>query len=131
VAEKLKDIVIEEMETINPFTLPPWEKRLPTITNKAVIRYPDSNWVAQIAVSSLARNGVVRLGGAIKIHKCVRDVLTVETFSSTLGPRTEQNPYVGELAAMAYALKQLLQRRYCSIMLWTRNKAAMLTLRNP
>jgi ribonuclease HI len=38
---------------------------------------------------------------------------------------------VGELAAMAYALKQLPQRRYRSITLLTRNKAAVLTLRNP
>jgi ribonuclease HI/exonuclease III len=131
VAEKLKDIAMEEMETINPFTLPPWEKRLPTITDKAVTRHPDSNRAAQIAVSSSARNGVVGLGGAIETRKRVGDVLTVETFSSTLGPRTEQNPYVGELAAMAYALKQLPQRRYRSITLLTRNKAAVLTLRNP
>jgi hypothetical protein len=74
---------------------------------------------------------VVGLGRAIKTHKRVGDVPTVETFSSTLGPRTEQNPYVGELAAMAYALKQLPQCRYRSITLLTRNKAAVLMLRNP
>jgi hypothetical protein len=109
VAEKLKDIVMEEIKTINPFTLPPWEKRLPTITNKAVIRHPDSNWAAQIAVSSSAQNSVVGLSRAIETRKHVGDVPTVETFSSTLGPRTEQNPYMGKLVAIAYALKQLPQ----------------------
>jgi hypothetical protein len=43
VVEKLKDIIMEEIETINLFTLPPWEKRLPTITNKVVIRHLDLN----------------------------------------------------------------------------------------
>ena len=44
---------------------------------------------------------------------------------------TEQNPYIGELAAMAQAVEQLPRRKYHSITLLTRNKAAVLTLRNP
>jgi ribonuclease HI/exonuclease III len=131
VAEKLKGITMEEMETIHPFTLPPWEKRVQTITNKEMTRQPDSNRAAYIAVSSSARNGVVGLGAAIKTRKRVGDDPTVETLFSTLGSRTEQNPYVAELAAMAHALQQLPRRKYHSITLWTRNKAAVLTLRNP
>ncbi len=34
VADALKDIAIEELETINPFTLAPWEKRVQTITDE-------------------------------------------------------------------------------------------------
>ncbi|KAM3066458.1 hypothetical protein ACMFMG_012228 [Clarireedia jacksonii] len=131
VAEKLKGFAMEEMETIHPFTLPPWEKRVQTITNKEIMRQPDSNRAAYIAVSSSARNGVVGLGAAIKTRKRVGDDPTVETLFSTLGARTEQNPYVAELAAMARALQQLPRRKYHSITLWTRNKAAVLTLRNP
>ena len=131
VVEKLKDIAMEEMETIHPFTLPPWEKRVQTVTDKEITRQPDSNRAAYIAVSSSARNGVVGLGAAIKTRKHVRDDPTVDTLSSTLGPRTEQNPYMVELTAMAHALQQLLWHKYHSIMLLTRNKAAMLMLRNP
>ena len=131
VAETLKDIEMQELETINPFALAPWEKRVHTITVKEITTQPDSNRAAHIAVSSSARNGVVGFGATIKTRKHVGDAPTVETLSSTLGPRTEQNPYVGELAAMAYALEQLPQRRYRSITLLTRNKAAVLTLRNP
>ena len=131
VAEKLKDVAMEEMETIHPFTLPPWEQRVRTITDKEGTRQPDSNRAAYVAVSSSARNGVVGLGAAIKTRKHVGDDPIVETLSSTLGPRTEQNPYVAELAAMAHALQQLPRRKYHSITLLTRNKAAVLTLRNP
>ena len=131
VAEKLKDISMEDMETIYPFTLPPWEKRVQIITSKEVTRQPDSNQAVYIAVSSSARNGVVGLGAALKTRKRVGEDPTVETLSSTLGPRTEQNPYVAELAAMAHALEHLPRRKYHSITLLTRNKAAVLTLRNP
>jgi ribonuclease HI len=131
VAETLKDISMEDKETINPFTLAPWETRAQTATDGTATREPDSTRAAYIAVSSSARNGVVGLGGAIETRKRVGDAPTVETFSSTLGLRTEQNPYVGKLAAMAQALNQLPQRRYRSVTLLTRNKAAVLTIRNP
>ncbi len=104
VAERLKDIAIEEMETIHLFTLSPWEKRVQTITNEEITKQLDSNQAAYVAVSSLARNSVVGLGAAIKTRKRVRDDPIVETLYSTLGLRTEQNPYAAELAAMAYAL---------------------------
>ena len=51
------------------------------------------------------------------------------TFSSTLGPRSERNPYSGELAAMGRALGALPALRSSRIELSTRNKAAVLTLR--
>jgi ribonuclease HI len=131
VAEALKDIEMEEMETINPFTLAPWEKRVQTAIDIEIIRQPDTNRAAYIAVSSSARHGMVGFGAAIKTRKHIGDAPTIETISSTLGPRTEQNPYVGELAAMAHAFGKLQQRKYHSITLLTRNKAAVLTLRNP
>lgn len=106
------------METSSPFTLALWEMRVQADTDGAATRKPDSTRAAYIAVSSSAGNGVIGLGAAI------------ETIFSTLGPRTEQNPYVGELAAMAEALSQLPQRRYRSITLLTRNKAAALTIGN-
>jgi hypothetical protein len=54
-----------------------------------------------------------------------------QTFSFTLGMRTEQNPY-GELAAMAYALRRTLPKlRYRSVAMLTINKAAALALKQP
>jgi hypothetical protein len=45
--------------------------------------------------------------------------------------RSEQNPYSGELAAMARALSSLPKLRFRSIAVLTSNKAAVLTLRQP
>jgi hypothetical protein len=53
------------------------------------------------------------------------------TFFSTLGPRSEQNPYSGELAAMEQALGTLPTLRSSRIEISIRNKAAVLTLRQP
>ena len=57
--------------------------------------------------------------------------LKLKTFSVTLGARAEQNPYSGELAAMAHALNTLPGLKQHRITLLTSNKAAALTLRNP
>jgi ribonuclease HI len=130
VMEALKDIPMEDLETINPFTIAPWEKRVHAIADdSAEWQRPDS--AVRIAVSSSARKGTVVMGGAIEIRKSMQSEPTVDTFSCTLGPRTEQNPYAGELAAMAHALNQLPRLRYRNITLITRNKAAVLTLRKP
>jgi hypothetical protein len=52
-------------------------------------------------------------------------------FSTTLGKREEQNPYAAELAAIAKALSRLPELRFRNIALTKRNKAAVLTLRQP
>lgn len=67
VADALKDIAMEELETINPFTLAPWEKRLQTIADRTIIGKTDADWTARIAVSSSARNGMVGVGGAVQL----------------------------------------------------------------
>jgi hypothetical protein len=71
------------------------------------------------------------MGRAIEIRASSQSDLTVETFSSTLGLRIDQNPYSGELAAMATALSRLPMLRYRNIVLLTRNKSAALTIRQP
>lgn len=55
----------------------------------------------------------------------------LEKFSFTLGTRAGQNPFSGELAAVAYALRFLPRFRHQKVILATSNKAAVLTLRNP
>ncbi|KAI9037168.1 uncharacterized protein KD926_000741 [Aspergillus affinis] len=85
----------------------------------------------EIAVSSSARNELVRFGVAIEKQPPRYRKLKLKTFSITLGARAEQNPYSGELAAMAHALDTLRGLKQYRITLLTSNKAAALTLRNP
>jgi hypothetical protein len=85
----------------------------------------------QIAVSSSARNEVVGFGGVIQKQPPKYKKPRLKTFSVTLGARSEQNPYSGELAAMAHALKTLPALKLYRITLLTSNKAVALTLGNP
>ena len=62
VAEVLKDIPMEELETINPFTLAPWENRVHTIIDEAIANHVDAT--VRVAVSCLVRNGLIGIGGA-------------------------------------------------------------------
>jgi len=91
----------------------------------------DLGWAVRVAVSSSARNGVVGIGGIIDLPASVRGGPNLESFSFTLGIRTEQNPCAGELAAMAYVLRHLPDLKYRSVALLTSNKAVVLTIRNP
>ena len=135
VADALNDVSLEELETIKPCPLPPWEKRMVTVIDDPAARHLDQAWAVRIAVSSSARNGVVGVGGAIELRMSTRRLPSNETvsvsFSSTLGTRDEQNPYSGELAAVRDGLEILPKLRFRSIMLTTRNKAAVRVLRKP
>ena len=133
VADALQDVPMEELETIKPWSIPPWEERLLTVFDESAAQHRDTARAIRIAVSSSARNGIVGIGGAI-----VRFTPTplgasndIGSFSSTLGTSEEQNPYSGELAAISNALDTLPEIRFCSVMLTTRNKAVALALRKP
>jgi ribonuclease HI len=112
--------------------LAPWEERVEAITDEAAAREAEACGAIRIAVSSSARNDVVGVGGAVQISAAVRGGPELVTFSFTLGMRTEQNPYSGELAAMAYALRRTMpELRHHSIALMTSNKAAALAVKQP
>ncbi|PNH36329.1 hypothetical protein BJF96_g603 [Verticillium dahliae] len=128
-ATALNEIPMENLETINPFTLPPWMERMQTIAewnDDSTSTRVDQDAMVRIAVSSSARNELVGVGGVIEGPGTVP-----ETFSFTHGMRTDQNPFSGELVAAAYALRFLPQLRGQRVTLLTSNKAAVLTLRNP
>jgi ribonuclease HI len=125
VADSLKGIEMERMETIRPCILAPWEKRMQAVTEDAAQRL-EADWAVRIAVSGSARTGVVGMGRAIKMQNN-----EIRSSSTTLGVREEHNPYSAELAAMAEALSTLPELRFRNIALTTRNKAAVLTLRRP
>jgi hypothetical protein len=112
--------------------LAPWVKRVEVITDKVAAWETEAGWAICIAVSSSARNDVVGVDGAVQIPLSVRGGPKLETSSFTLGMRIDQNPYNGELAAMAYALRRTLPKlKYRSVALITSNKAAALRLKQP
>ncbi len=90
----------------------------------------ETEWAVRIAVSSLARNGKVGMGGVVCLLLSMRGRPKDKTFARTLGPRTEQNLYSGELAAVGHALTFLQKVWHCRIILATSNRAAVLTLKN-
>jgi hypothetical protein len=128
VAEALKSIDMETLETINPFTLAPWEERIQGDGQDLPETQTETGGVMQIAVSSSARNEMVGFGVAIEKQPPRYRKPRLKTFSVTLGARTEQNPYSAELAAMAFALSTLRGLKRCRVTLLTSNKAAALTL---
>ena len=84
------------------------------------------------AVNSSSRNDVVGVGGAVQIPRVAGDVPSWTTFSFTLGIRTEQSPYSGELAAMAYALRRTLtDTSGAEITVLTSSKSAALAVQTP
>jgi hypothetical protein len=131
VAEALKSIDMETLETINPFALAPWEERVRSDSHDVPETQTEAGGVMRIAVSSSARNEMVGFGVAIEKQPPRYRKPRLKTFSVTLGARTEQNPYSGELAAMADALGTLRGLKRCRVTLLTSNKAAALTLKNP
>jgi ribonuclease HI len=131
VADALKHIEMETLETITPFTLAPWETRIQT----GVEAMPDPPTVPggsiQVAVSSSARNELVGFGVAIEKQPPQYRKLKMKSFSVTLGARSEQNPFSAELAAIAHTLNILVGLEDYRITLLTSNKAAALKIRNP
>jgi ribonuclease HI len=122
---------MESLETINPFTLAPWEARV-QIDNEAS---PETSAMPggsmQIAFSSSSRNELVGFGVAIEKQPPRYRKVRLKVFSVTVAARTEQNPFSAELAAMAHTLKTLVGLKDFRITLITTNKAAALTLKSP
>lgn len=78
VADVLKEIPMECLETVDPFTLAPWERRVRTVTEEPA-EEPVSDCAVCIAVSSSARNGLVGYGVAIETQMSVHSESTVTT----------------------------------------------------
>lgn len=122
------------METIREYVTGPWEERIPTVidpdTERAVKMARDLIGI-RIATSSSCRSKMVGIGGAI--HDSFGRADTQPTaFSITLGPRSEQNSYTAELAAIAQALRLIppsFSRR--QIVVFTSNQAALKAISRP
>ena len=91
-----------------------------------------ARWAVRIATSSSARNGLVGMGGTVRLPLSITKAgKIIETFSVTLGTREEHNPYTAELAAIAHSLKWLPEMRYRVVVILTSNKSAAQAIRNP
>ncbi|KAJ5267785.1 hypothetical protein N7478_010593 [Penicillium angulare] len=130
VADALKHFDMETLETINPFTLAPWDERVQANVDGQDEPQTEAGGLMQIALSSSARNELVGFGVASEKQPPRNRKLKLKTFSTTLGARAEQNPFSAELAAMAHVLKMVVGIKDYKITLLTSNKAAALTLRN-
>ncbi|EAQ87826.1 predicted protein [Chaetomium globosum CBS 148.51] len=107
VADLLKDVPLDSLETIAPVVLAPWERRVRTTVDRTGIQQKETEWAVRIAVSSSARNNMVGIGGVVRLPLPMRDGSRNEAFSVTLGSR------------------------YRKIILATSNKAAVMALERP
>jgi hypothetical protein len=64
-ADALKNIEMETLETINLFTLAPWEKQVQTNMGETSETQTEAGGSMQIAVSSSAWKGIVGFGGVV------------------------------------------------------------------
>lgn len=120
----MKNIEMESLETINPFTLAPWEARMQT-DDEAILETSDvPGGSMQVAFSSSAWNELVGFGVTIEKQPPRYRKVKLRAFSITLGARIEQNPFSAELAAMAHTLKSFVGLKDYRIKLLTSNKAA-------
>jgi hypothetical protein len=119
---------VTAMECIQPHIMAPWEARIRVQIESQELPIPEG---IQIATSSSVRNGLVGLGGTVR--DTTAEVLDRPvSYSITLGPKTEQNSYTAELAAMAMAVTcppVPLHNR--TITLLTSNQAALLAINHP
>ena len=131
IADALKNIKIETLETINPFILVLQEEQIQTVINKTLETHIEIGRSIQIIISSSVWNKVVGFSRVVQSILPQYKKPRLKTFSVILGIRLEQNLYLGELVAIAHALSILPVLKQYRITLLTNNKATALTLQNP
>ncbi|EEY24045.1 conserved hypothetical protein [Verticillium alfalfae VaMs.102] len=98
VATALKNLPVDELETIAPFAVAPWTERINTIVDGAEVEpwseaHRDGN--VRIAVSSSARNDLVGVGGVVEMPQVSQGGPKLVKFSFLLGERSGQNVFAG------------------------------------
>ena len=125
----------DKMETIQPYVVAPWEKRIPVkIDHETEMALETAKAIQgiRIATSSSERNGVVGMGGVIYDTLSSRTNEEPITYAITLGTRMEQNPYTAELEAIAMAVRCLPMRMVGrQITIFTSNQGALQAISQP
>jgi hypothetical protein len=135
VAQAHEDVPAGGVEMIQGYAVSPWEQRVPAIIDTDCEKAGEAARRAsgiRVATSSSLRKDMVGMGGAIHdSYGRIPDRPPV-TFTVTLGPRSEQNPYIAEVKAIAMAICALpiyLMGR--EITIFTSNLAAIQVINKP
>jgi hypothetical protein len=107
IAQVHTTVAVDRMEVIQLYAVTPWGERISiTIDPDRKKAVEAANYIpgVRIATSISTRNEIVGLG--LAVHDTVGNVLdsVPVSFMAAVGPRTEQNPYTAELAAIAMAM---------------------------
>ncbi|KAK4068648.1 hypothetical protein Purlil1_13765 [Purpureocillium lilacinum] len=99
----------ERMEVIHEHALRPWTNRIPVLGEDDIVetRAPHDVQNILIATAASLRHGAVGMGGVVCDTTHGGLGRTLATFSVTIGPGSEQNPYTAELEAIATALRAI------------------------
>jgi ribonuclease HI len=130
-----EDLPTDSVETIKGYAISPWQQRIPAIIDRdseRAVEVANCTSGICIATSSAERKGMVGMVGAIYDTYGRMPSGQPTTFAVALGPRTEQNPYVAELEAIAMAVRRLppyLMGR--EITVFTSNQAAIQVINQP
>lgn len=135
VARAVEGVQVNRMETIQEYTIPPWEPRLQTTyehDRKKAAKMASKATGIMVATNSSVKKGRVGIGGSAQDTLFNRTGDAVLRFAMAIGTREEQNPYTAELAAIATALKNL-PPSVChrEITVITRNQSALAAIRRP
>uniref|UniRef100_A0A093ULR6 Retrovirus-related Pol polyprotein from type-1 retrotransposable element R1 n=1 Tax=Talaromyces marneffei PM1 TaxID=1077442 RepID=A0A093ULR6_TALMA len=133
IAQSLRTTRTKWIETIQAFTVSPWTGRIQAICEKEGDKAIETATKAigiLAATSASTKSEIVGMGG------CMRDTQIdgnrVSSYSTTLGKRTDQNPYTAELEAMAVALECIpteTRGRWISIL--SSNRSALAAISQP
>ncbi|KAJ6437086.1 reverse transcriptase [Purpureocillium lavendulum] len=108
-AAMVAKVSTERMEVINEYALRPWTDRIPLFgeDDPEGAQTPHDVQNILIATAASQRNDVVGMGGVVCDTTLGGMGHTLATFSVTIGPGSEQNPYTAELEAVATALRSI------------------------
>ncbi|KAM4061941.1 DDE superfamily endonuclease [Hirsutella rhossiliensis] len=125
----------QRLEVIREYAVAPWEDRIRVLCDLDDDQAAELVAKAQgivVATSSSERRGVVGMGGCVRDTRVNNEQEALASYSITLGPREDQNPYVAELEAIATALRcmpaRLEQRELVFV---TSNRSAMQAIGQP
>jgi hypothetical protein len=135
IVSAVERVHMDRMEVIHEYALPPWTSRIPVVGEddlaKAAKAPSDVEGII-IATSSSQKGGIVGMGGVVCDATRNGAGEVVASYSVTLGPGDEQNPYTAELAAIAMALECTPPRLpFRDVTVMTSNRSAVEVIRRP
>jgi hypothetical protein len=130
--------LLHKIETIQPFAVSPWQKRISALVVQDHQEAAKAARTAQgilVATCSSAKRGIVGIGGAIcdTTTTGLANTAPTATFSTMLGSRDTLNTYFAELVAISAALRNLatLSIRNRVIVILSSNLSALQAISKP